>query len=62
METQQTFKLYFLDDNGKELYSVYRNYVGTVTGLRDMVLLEIESGAHPDRVTNVNVEQVSGIS
>lgn len=62
MKTQQTFKLFFLDNKGKELYSIYRNYIGTVTDLRGMVLLEIESGAHPDRVVDVNVEQVSGIS
>jgi hypothetical protein len=57
---QQTFKIQFIDDEGRELFQLYRNYVGTAEGLRLMVLDEIERGEHGRRVVDARVTQTSG--
>ncbi len=60
MTLQQTFKIQFIDDQGRELFQLYRNYVGTAEGLRIMVLDEIERGEHGQRVVDARVTQTSG--
>jgi hypothetical protein len=60
MALQQTFKIQFMDEQGRELFQIYRNYVGTVEGLRLMVLDEIERGEHGQRVVDARVIQTSG--
>jgi hypothetical protein len=57
---QQTFKIQFIDDEGRELFQLYRNYVGTAEGLRLIVLDEIERGEHGRRVVDARVAQTSG--
>jgi len=61
MAYQQTFLIQYLDDQGHELYQLYRNYVGTAEGLRSMILDEIERGEHPPRVVGAIVVQTSGL-
>lgn len=60
MTMQQTFKIQFIDDQGREVFILYRNYVGTAEGLRVMVLDEIERGEHGQRVADARVTQTSG--
>jgi hypothetical protein len=60
MATEQTFKIQFIDEQGRELFQLYRNYVGTAEGLRLMVLDEIERGDHGQRVVDARVTQTSG--
>lgn len=60
MTMQQTFRIQFIDDQGCEVFMLYRNYVGTAEGLRVMVLDEIERGEHGQRVVNARVTQTSG--
>lgn len=59
---QQTFKIQFIDEQGRELFQLYRNYVGTAEGLKLMVLDEIERGEHGQRVVDARVTQTSGFS
>ncbi len=60
MATEQTFKIQFIDEQGRELFLLYRNYVGTAEGLRLMVCDEIERGDHGQRVVDARVTQTSG--
>lgn len=62
MASQQTFKIQFIDEEGKELFQIYRNYVGTAECLRTMVLDEIWRGEHDQRVFDARVVQTSGLS
>jgi hypothetical protein len=60
MTIQQTFRIQFIDDQGREVFMLYCNYVGTAEGLRVMVLDEIERGEHGQRVADARVTQTSG--
>lgn len=57
MTMQQTFKIQFIDDQGREVFILYRNYVGTAEGLRLMLLDEIERGEHGQRVVDARVTE-----
>lgn len=56
----ETFKIQFIDEQGRELYQLYRNYAGTIKGLRLRVLDEIKRREHGPRVVNARVTQTSG--